>query len=248
MRNWLHSRFTKRLAMVLTMCFFWTALGEGLALAARDCCKDLYDQAKPQCVELSDHEMDKMMGAANGQDSCGNPGRGGCGSSPPSGPPSVGGGGGGRGGGGGGGGGCNWWCKAKDVGRSIGKKLGFMSAGCQSCGTMQVNSAYGNATSDVPAGGLACKGYPMLVKICHDSLGQYYGQVGYGRTHTFNVQAWEHPQEWPDSDVRIMAPNGTRVDFKRNVDGTFTGGPGVLSTLVSKSYGVSYTYECPASA
>lgn len=95
--------------------------------------------------------------------------------------------------------------------------------------TVKVDASNGNIRISFVAGGAFP--YGKQLTFWHNSRDSRTYPCGTGRNHLYNVMLLVYPNEWPPVPVRIVLANGYRVDFDRNLDGTYRGAPGVFSRL-----------------
>lgn len=81
-------------------------------------------------------------------------------------------------------------------------------------------------------------GFPLRFARTHNSRDTLSGPLGYGWTHTYNAQL----EEQEDGSVTETDPEGKRLTFTRNEDGSYTAPEGYEDELIKEPDG-SFTLE-----
>jgi YD repeat-containing protein len=114
-----------------------------------------------------------------------------------------------------------------------GDNLGDCPNGNQACGGDPVNLVTGNVYDIEEDLNLPGRGLPLEFKRTYNSQDDISATLGYGWTHSYNVLLLEKP----DGSVTELNPQGARLTFTRNADGSYTKPKGVHETLTKNPDG-----------
>ncbi len=100
-----------------------------------------------------------------------------------------------------------------------------------------VNFVTGNMYETTEDLNLPGKGFPLQFVRTYNSQDTIEGPLGYGWTYSYNTRLKENP----DGSITEIDPEGKRLVFKKNPDGSYTAPAGYEDTLTKQTGGSSTT-------